>query len=357
MSTRVFLNKKNNQTYVLIGAGIIAGLAYTVFSDGLSKPMPVINSIIIGILLGTLVSFIESNVFTAKLRRNYSFLPLLGIRVAIYSAVILVVLILVFSVSRVFWFNLSYLDVLRSAEFQEYIFEKDFIVVVFYSIGMIGLVVFTYQITRKLGQGYLENIITGKYYDPQREERVFCFVRIHEVERIAKELGAENHYSFINDLIYDITNTILFYDGIIYHYVDGEMVIFWAPKKAYNRASCIRCYFALTDQLFSRREYYLETYNHFPYLLAGMHLGTVIHGEIGHGRTEISFYGDVLNTTSRILNMSTIEAPLLISQAVLDKIELPQIYECIEKEDNLLEGKSNPVRLYSIREKVLKNRP
>ncbi len=353
----VILNKKNHTTYILIAAGIIAGLVYTSFSDGLTNPMPVINSILIGSILGFLVSYIEKNLFTPKLRRNYSFLPLLGIRVGVYSVLILVVLFLVFSVSRVFWFNLSYMDVLRSEEFQEYIFEKDFIVVVFYTIGMIALVVFTYQITRKLGQGYLENIITGKYYEPRKEERVFCFLSISENERIAKELEAKKHYRFLNDLIYDITNTILSYDGIIYHYVGGEMVIFWDPRKAFKNAACVRCYFAITDLLFARREYYQEEYGNFPYLMAAVHMGPVIHGEIGHGRTEISFYGDVLNTTSRILLETTPDRPILISEPVFDKLVLPQIYEYNDENQKQLEGRANPVRLFSIHEKILKNRP
>jgi adenylate cyclase len=50
------------------------------------------------------------------------------------------------------------------------------------------------------------------------------------------------------------------------------------------------------------KEKYLRRYGLIPSFKAGIHCGRVIAGEVGIIKRDITYSGDVLNTTSRILN-------------------------------------------------------
>ena len=357
MQSAVLIHRRRNYTLTLMAAGVVAAVIYTLFSDGLDNTMALVNALFIGSLLGVFVSIIEKRVFDEHLRRKLPFMQLLTVRIVIYAFLVLIILLMVFSVSRVFWFQLTYTEVWQSEEFLNYLKYGDFKVVVFYSIGIIALVIFSYQITRKLGQGYLENIIIGKYYEPKVQDRVFCFLKLYELSRFAGSNDHDKYFAFINDIIYDITETILSHRGIIYQYVEDDMVINWKPDQAFSDSACIRCFFAMRDKLYQRREYYLNEYDFFPEILGAVHMGQVVHGEIGHSKTEILFYGDVLNTTSRILARTSPDNKLLVTGDILDNLKLPGIYTSRDFGECKLTGKNKPVELYNIVERVLERQP
>ena len=48
------------------------------------------------------------------------------------------------------------------------------------------------------------------------------------------------------------------------------------------------------------KEYFLEKYNVLPRFKAGAHIGKAIAGEIGIIKRDITYSGDLLNTTARI---------------------------------------------------------
>ncbi len=357
MESPVLIRRRRNVAFMLMGAGTAAGIVYTFFSADADKPMAWVNALLIGALLGVFVSIIENRVFDEQLRRRLSFPKLLLIRLIVYTFLVLIILLLTVSVSRVFWFDLNYVEVWKSEEFRDYLRYGDFKVAFFYCFGLIALVVFTYQITRKLGQGYLENIITGRYYQPRMEERVFCFLKLNDIARVARDMEHDAYFELINDIIYDITEIIISHNGIIYQYVEENMVIHWLPDKAFSKANCIRCFFAMRDKLFQRREHYLTRYAYFPEMIGAIHSGNVVRGEIGQGKMEISFYGDTLNTTSRILAKASVDENLLVSEDVMKRTELPPIYAQQQLGPFVLEGKSKPLTIFSISEKALKTTP
>src|SRR6185436_3589254 len=70
----------------------------------------------------------------------------------------------------------------------------------------------------------------------------------------------------------------------------------------------------------AKKETYMKNYGVVPVFKAGIHLGKVIAGEIGIIKRDITFSGDVLNTTSRIgskckdFNVDVIASDDLLSQ-------------------------------------------
>ncbi len=357
MFAREYRLRNFRVTGVMISLGILAGIIYVSFSDGFSDPRPMINGIISGGLLGLYTALIELHLFTSYFRRKIRFIPMMMLRVFMYSVTIVLILFLVFSISRTFWFNISYSEVLNSEEFQTFIFEQDFFVVVLYSTALTIVLIFSYQITRKIGPRFLVNMITGKYYYPRKNRLIFLFVQIKNANEISRKLGLINYYNFVNDLIYDITPPIVAFKAHIYQYVDNEIVLYWYPEDGRSNAACVRAFFAFRDRIYENRERYLKRYDTYPSILAALHIGDVVQGEIGHGKTEIDFYGDVLNTTSRMVSKTSSDNSFVISGDLLPVIDLPEIYEAHPMGEMNLRGKSNNITLYQISEKEVSAYP
>ncbi len=344
-------------TLTMVVVGVIAGLVYAALSDGFDHAMPHINAAIGGALLGLYTSVVELHLLTPRFRRRIPFLPLMGLRIFIYSIMTVVILFLVFSISRALWFNRSYQDILHDQEFTSFIGQDEFLIVNLYALVIIAIVTFTYQIVRKIGLRFLVNMVTGKYYYPNTNQRIFMFIQIIDGTSIAQNLGTLNYFNFVNEIVYDITPAILSYKAHIYQYVDNEMVIYWHPEKGRENASCIRTFFSICDRLYEKRESFYGKYHVTPHLKAALHIGEVVQGEIGHGKTEIDFYGDVLNTTSRMCNQTTREIPFLISEELLNSITLPPVYNSESIGQMHLKGKSRAVSLYSINECTINSMP
>ena len=158
------------------------------------------------------------------------------------------------------------------------------------------------QVNSKFGQESFWNIIRGKYNTPKEEKRIFMFLDLNSSTAIAEQLGDETYHAFLKDFFADITNPILENKGEIYQYVGDEVVIAWNYEDGKKDLHCLKCFFDMKLHIQKREEKYLRQYGVIPSFKAGIHCGKVIAGEVGIIKRDITYSGDVLNTTSRILN-------------------------------------------------------
>ena len=166
-------------------------------------------------------------------------------------------------------------------------------------LGVVAITQFAIMLNDKFGQGVLMQFITGRYHHPRTEERIFMFADINSSTTIAEQLGNEKYHLLLKDFFADITNAIVENKGQIYQYVGDEVVISWQSDQGLN-GNCIRCYLDMRASILSKKDKYLEKYGVIPEFKAGLHYGEVIAGEIGVIKRDLTFSGDVLNTTSRI---------------------------------------------------------
>lgn len=356
MYTRAYRRRNIRITWIMITAGVLAGLIFAVLSDGVDRLMPLLNAVVGGSLLGLYTALIEIRLMTPRFRRSIRFLPMMLLRIFIYTFMTIIILLLVFTVSRMFWFGLGFRQVWMSDDFHRML-REDFLIIVIYAVGVTGIVIFCYQIARKIGPNFLLNMITGNYYHPRRHRMIFMFLQIDEAESISRELGLLKFYNFFNDIIYDITPPLIAFRGHIYQYVDNEIVFYWYPEEGRKDAACIRAFYGFCDRLYENREKYLNQYGVYPVLKSALHIGDVIQGEIGYGKTEIDFSGDVLNTCSRILQKTNSENQVVISSDLKDMLKLPSIYDTDPLGAISLEGKSKPLALYRTFEKPVESMP
>lgn len=334
---------------IIISAGIVSALIYILFVDGLRNGLfPYINAVIIGFLLALLISFFELYVFIGRIRK-LKFSTSILIRTVVY-ALIIPIIFLELVIARMVRYNRNFSEVWTSEEFQNYVLNEDFVAAIVYALAIAFGINFIHQMSRKMGQGVLWSFITGRYYKPVQKEFIFMFLRIKHSDQIVKRLGRLKFHKFLNDFIFDITETILLHQGQIHQYIEDEIVVYWNIENGLNNANCIRTFFDAKKSIHELREKYYLKYELVPQIQAAYHCGQVVQGEIGAVKSEIAFYGDVMNTSSRILAQCTaLDKELLLSAHLIYRLELPAIYESVVCGKIALKGKEKPLELFSVR--------
>ena len=342
--------RRLKQAVALILAGTFLGPLYIVFSDGFVSIDPYINGLIGGFLVGLMVAVLELYVF-GKSFRKLKFSIILFLRTGLYVLLIFVILLNVLIIYRMQRYDLSYSGVLNSEEFQDYVLQKDFPIGMLYAVVLALAINFTRMMSRKIGREVLLSFITGAYYKPVIEERIIMFLHIDHSSEISEKLGLIKFYGFLNDLLFDITESIIIHGGSIYQYVEDEVVISWSLKKGLENANAVRTFFHLQNELHALKEKYYQRYGLLPRLQAALHAGRLVRAEMGDVKSEIVFHGDVMNTTSRILHQcDQSDQEILISSRLKEMITLPQIYSIASCGCIKLKGKEKEMELFAIQE-------
>lgn len=188
---------------------------------------------------------------------------------------------------------------------------------------VVGFTQLLLQINSKFGQGALGNIIRGKYNTPKEERRIFMFLDLNSSTSMAERLGDEKYHELLKDFFSDITNPILDNNGEIYQYVGDEVIVAWKYEDGLKDNQCVKCFFDIKVHIKNMQDKYLRKYGLVPSFKAGIHCGKVVAGEIGVIKRDITYSGDVLNTTSRILMMcKEFNAEILSSADLISKLSL-----------------------------------
>jgi len=214
---------------------------------------------------------------------------------------------------------------------------------------IVGGTQFALQINDKFGPGIIWKFLRGHYANPKEEQRIFLFADLMSSTSIAEKLGNEQYHHLLKDFFADLTNPILFNKGEIYQYVGDEIVISWKLKIGLEDNHCLRCYFEMQEAIEKKREQYLRRYGLVPEFKAGVHSGSVIAGEVGIIKRDITFSGDVLNTAARIQSKcNEYQVKILSSNSLLDQLTLDNNYIRLPLGDIELRGKGQRVALSTI---------
>jgi adenylate cyclase len=207
-----------------------------------------------------------------------------------------------------------------------------------------------YQISSKFGQGAFGNIIRGKYNTPKEENRIFMFLDLNSSTTIAEQLGDEKYHELLKDFFADITNPVLTNKGEIYQYVGDEVIVAWKYDDGVESNRCVQCFYDIKLHIEKKREKYMKRYGLVPSFKAGIHCGKVVAGEVGIIKRDITYSGDVLNTTSRILSMcKEFNTEIIASSDVISSLSLTNNYTALPLGAIKLRGKEKEVLLSSFK--------
>ena len=344
-------SRKKKNLFIFIVFGLLCGLIYAILNRGVSNLFALINATLIGLSIGLFAGIFELYYYSAKMRK-FSFPVILVLRSAYYFFLIVTTILFELIIARMIRYHMSFIEVLKSDEFQHFLMYEDFLIGILYASVLIILFNFTRLMYRMLGQRTLGDLITGKYVKPVKQNKIVMFLQIANTANFLSELGRVRFNDFLNDFIFDITEPILAYRGEMYEYVEDQVVVVWNYKTGISNARCIRAYFEAKDELLIKKEKYVQKYNMFPRIQAAYHAGSVIKGEIGVVKSTIKYSGDLMNTTSRLLEQCVQNGKeLLIEKKLKDGISLPVIFECEYTGSFVPKGKSQEIEFCSIKEK------
>ena len=233
----------------LMLAALILAPTYTMLADGFSSWYPFLNTFICAQLIVFILAFFEFVVFAGNFRKK-KFLVLLSTKIAAYFITILVCVLSVLVITRMFKFDISIPSVIKSEEFRNFLKYGDFKVSMAYVFGLVILTNFILQMNRKMGQGVLPGFLTGKFRLPQEEYGFIMFLKLQESDNFIQTLGNLKFLQFFNEVIFDITNSIVFRKGIISSYIDDEILITWKTGNGVNDSNAIRTYFEIKEKSF-----------------------------------------------------------------------------------------------------------
>lgn len=206
------------------------------------------------------------------------------------------------------------------------------------------------QINSKFGQGVFWNFLRGKYHTPKEERRIFMFLDLNSSTTIAEQLGDKKYHAFLKDLFSDITNPILDNKGEIYQYVGDEVIVAWKYEDGIDDSKCIQCFFDIKQSLQQLSDKYLRQYDVVPVFKAGIHCGKVVAGEVGIIKRDITYSGDVLNTTSRIQGMCReFNEEVIVSGDLVSELRLTGHYAVQALGAIRLKGKQKEMQLIALR--------
>jgi adenylate cyclase len=246
---------------------------------------------------------------------------------------------------------IKYADVNNEILFKDFIQNPLIAVNLIYSLLINTIIVIVLQLNKLFGKGNMVKLITGKFYKPKEELRVFMFIDLKSSTTIAENLGHIKYSRFIQDCFYDLS-VIESTNAEIYQYVGDEVVLTWKLNKCFSLAKCFKAFWLFKEKLKLRSAYYQSNYNHLPTFSAGMHLGLVTCVEVGSLKREIAYHGDTLNVASRIQGQcKVLKKDFLVSATVIDNYKDEELFDFEEIESMVLRGKKELTLLYAVSNK------
>ena len=220
---------------------------------------------------------------------------------------------------------------------------------VLFAFAAVLAIRFVSDVNRLLGQNALLNFLTGRYYRPRLEQRVFLFIDIEGSTALAERLGELAFHRLVNRFVVDITDPIVAAYGEIHRYVGDELIATWKLADGIADARCVRACFAALDRLAALDPVYLRDFGVPVQCRAGLHCGPVVTGEMGSVKKEIVFLGDTVNTAARIQEFSRQSGDRVLASATLvDLVELPSGVNKRPLGDLRLRGKESEIVLYAL---------
>lgn len=200
-----------------------------------------------------------------------------------------------------------------------------------------------------VGSAELVQLLVGRYHRPALERRAFLFMDLRGSTAAAEALGDERFLSFLNEAYADLGEAAVATRAQIYKYVGDEIILTWRPGRRAAVASAVGFFRAAEEALLAKDKSYLSRYGLVPRFRAGCHLGSVVTGQLGLLKKEITYLGDVMNSASRIMDESKrLGYGLIISEAAYEGLDAAGRHSFADLGQVELRGKSRPMRLYGL---------
>lgn len=324
---------------VAVAGGLIGyvytALSYPVAGTDAASPLRGMRA---GLMIAAATSWFEIFAMRGSVGRWLKALPLgvsLVVRTLIHTAMIAAILQI-----NVRIVSLSNSDFSGIYRFQDLVRDVAF------SLATMSAVLFVIQMRQLVGPRTFRSLLTGRYHQPQREERIFVIFDIAGSTAIAEKLGDEAFHAFVSQVFFDIDAPIVDGGGEVMSFVGDALIADWPLRTPERNGQAVKAAFRVMDELQARSEFYQQRFGVAPRLRAVLHGGTVVAGETGDSRRQITYLGDVLNVASRIEAVAKkTGAVVSISDSLLQRCKFPEGVAARALGRYDLKGVSDPVAI------------
>jgi adenylate cyclase len=217
-------------------------------------------------------------------------------------------------------------------------------------IAISFVVNFLLDLNSLLGQNVLLSFVTGRYFRPRVEERIFLIIDMKNSTAAAERLGEVDFHRLLNRFIGDLTGSIVAQRGQIHKYVGDELIVTWPLAVGLKDARCVRACFGGIGRLAELGPSYEREFRLRVDLRAGLHCGPVVIGEMGTIKREIALIGDTMNTAARIVDFARDSGePVIASSALLNQLAMPAGVSARALGPIRLRGKKSPIELLALK--------
>ena len=211
------------------------------------------------------------------------------------------------------------------------------------------VVSFLLDLNSLLGQNVLVSFVTGRYFRPRVEERIFLIIDMQNSTAAAERLGEVAFHRLLNRFVSDLTGSIVVQRGEIHKYVGDELIVTWPLALGLKDARCLSACFGAIQRMIDLGPSYEREFGLRVRFRAGLHCGPIVIGEMGTVKKEIALLGDTLNTAARIVEACRDrKEPVLASAALLSQLVLPADITARSLGPVELRGRKSPVELFAL---------
>ena len=307
----------------------------------------VINSL--AFLLNGFIGGLVIVFFLQSWIRNRSYSPGLFYGMALYIVLFfLMTLLQNYFVVDAMWDGKKTFSILYIEGLKDYFLTYEFVRNFTFWLWVLAGTLITLFINDKYGPGVFIKFLSGSYFEPKNEQRIFMFLDLRGSTQIAEKIGEQKYFRFLQRIFKDITPVLLSTKAEVYQYVGDEIVLSWSIKNGTKNLNCIRCFQNISELLRKSEAVYNSNFGAIPEFKAGLHVGSATVGEIGVLKRDIVYSGDVLNTTARIQSAcNRFGVSLLLSEELLNHFPKDTLNaKSMGKVE--LRGKSVALSLYSL---------
>jgi len=326
--------------WVLITAFVAAtGVAYNLL---FSRGSPPYVGAVFALFCGLPLLAFERRLFLPRLNRWMHGLPTLAFLV-LAVAIDFALIGAGFAVAGVLFKSLG---VLKGSWSEVALLPAD---IFLYAIAMAAIVIFVVRVRELLGRDVFLSLITSRYRNPVREERIFLFIDLAGSTAFAEEHGDLRAQQLLGSLFGAFAEPVRRHRGAIDDYIGDAAIITWPLSRGVKDARCVRCLFDILADIDANADHWRKTYGHVPQLRAALHGGDIITAEIGVDHHKITYFGDTVNTTARLEALTkTLERQVLISSDLAGRLTLPSDIVADDLGEHAVKGRGQTIGVMAL---------
>ena len=209
------------------------------------------------------------------------------------------------------------------------------------------------SIAQLIGPSVLVKLLTGRYHRPREEKRIVLFLDLTDSTAAAERIGNIRFHALLAETFACLSRVVTDMGGEVYRYVGDELIATWPVATPGDNARPILCLFLCREALGRVRPQLLRRYGVALDFRAGLHLGTLVVGEVCGFKREITLIGQAMNTAARIEQVCRNGGhTFLVSRPLLERTSLPRDAVVTSIGSHLLRGKMECLELYAVEQRT-----